>query len=129
LGANGKFPGPAYFGLGPGLIKTGIRENFMGRDGGLGYRLFEGAVGLFLQSPDEYARRIVPLLFTPELNGRTGILFNRKGRPTSPSKGFDPAYVARFMSATIELLTRALAGQDQGRAEAGEPGRNRQPWA
>ena len=128
LGANGWFPGPAYFGLGPGLIKTGIRENWMGRDGGLGYRLFEGAVGLFLQSPDQYARRIVPLLFTPELNGRSGILFNRKGRPTSPSKGFDAAYVARFMSATNELLTRALAGQDQGRAEAGEPGRNRQPW-
>jgi hypothetical protein len=127
LGANGMFPGPAYFGLGPGLIKTGIRENWMGRDGGLGYRLFEGAVGLFLQSPDQYARRVVPLLFTPELNGRTGILFNRKGRPTSPSKGFDAAYVARVMSATNQLLTRTLAGQDQRRADARESGRNHQP--
>jgi hypothetical protein len=129
LGANGMFPGPAYFGLGPGLIKTGIRENWMGRHGGLGYRLFEGAVGLFLQSPDQYAKRIVPLLFTPELNGRSGILFNRKGRPTSPSKGFDAAYVARVMSATNQLLTRALAGHDQQRADADESGRNRQPWA
>jgi NAD(P)-dependent dehydrogenase (short-subunit alcohol dehydrogenase family) len=127
LGANGMFPGPAYFGLGPGLIKTGIRENWMGRDGGLGYRLFEGAVGLFLQSPDQYARRVVPLLFTPELNGRTGILFNRKGRPTSPSKGFDAAYVARVMSATNQLLTRTLAGQDRRRADARESGRNHQP--
>jgi NAD(P)-dependent dehydrogenase (short-subunit alcohol dehydrogenase family) len=129
LGANGMFPGPAYFGLGPGLIKTGIRENWMGRDGGLGYRLFEGAVGLFLQSPDQYARRIVPLLFTPELDGRSGILFNRKGRPTSPSKGFDAAYVARVMTATNELLARALAGQDRRRAGAREPGRNHRPWA
>ena len=129
LGANGMFPGPAYFGLGPGLIKTGIRENWMGRDGGLGYRLFEGAVGLFLQSPDQYARRVLPLLFTPELNGRTGILFNRKGRPTSPSKGFDAAYVARVMNATNQLLTRALAGRDQRRADARESGRNHQPWA
>jgi NAD(P)-dependent dehydrogenase (short-subunit alcohol dehydrogenase family) len=127
LGANGMFPGPAYFGLAPGLIKTGIRENWMGRDGSVGYRLFEGAIGLFLQSPDEYARRVVPLLFTPELNGRTGILFNRKGRPTSPSKGFDAAYVARVMSATNQLLTRALAGQDQRRADARESGRNQQP--
>jgi len=127
LGANGMFPGPAYFGLGPGLIKTGIRENWMGRDGGLSYRLFEGAVGLFLQSPDQYARRVVPLLFTPELNGRTGILFNRKGRPTSPSKGFDAAYVARVMSATNQLLTRTLAGQDRRRADARESGRNHQP--
>src|SRR3984893_17411528 len=124
LGANGMFPGPAYFGLGPGLIKTGIRENWMGRHGSLSYRLFEGAIGLFLQSPDEYARHVVPLLFTPELNGRSGILFNRKARPTSPSKGFDAAYVARFMTATNELLTRALAGQDLRRANACESGRN-----
>jgi hypothetical protein len=57
-------------------------------------------LGLFLQSPDQYARRSVPLLFTPELDGRNGILSNRKDRPTSPSKGFDAAYVARFMTAT-----------------------------
>jgi hypothetical protein len=68
-------------------------------------------------------------LFTPELNGRAGILFNRKGRPTSPSKGFDAAYVARLMTATNELLTRALAGRDQRRADAREPGRNHRPWA
>jgi hypothetical protein len=124
LGANGMFPGPAYFGLGPGLIKTGIRENWMGRDGGLGYRLFEGAIGLFLQSPDQYARRIVPLLFTPNLNGRSGILFNRKGRPTSPSKGFDGSYVTRYMIATTQLLNRALAVHDRRRADEAEPGRN-----
>jgi hypothetical protein len=129
LGADGTFPGPAYFGLGPGLIKTGIRENWMGRDGGLSYRLFEGAVGLFLQSPDQYARRVVPLLFTPELNGRSGILFNRKARPTSPSKGFDAAYVTGYMIATTQLLNRALASHDQQRAGADESGRNRQPWA
>jgi hypothetical protein len=84
---------------------------------------------LFLQSPDRYARRVVPLLFTPELNGRTGILFNRKGHPTSPSKGFDAAYVARFMTATNELLAHALVGQDQRRADAREPGRNHRRWA
>ncbi|MCW2659197.1 MAG: hypothetical protein JWP83_349 [Mycobacterium sp.] len=129
LGANGMFPGPAYFGLGPGLIKTGIRENWMGRNGSLSYRLFEGAIGLFLQSPDQYARRIVPLLFTPELNGRSGTLFNRKGHPTSPSKGFGASYVTRYVIATTELLNRALASHDQQRADADERGRNRQPWA
>jgi hypothetical protein len=84
---------------------------------------------LFLQSPDQYARRVVPLLFTPELNGRSGILFNRKGRPTSPSKGFDAAYVARFMSATSELLARALAGQHQRRPDARASARNHEPSA
>jgi hypothetical protein len=80
----------------------------MGRNGSLSYRLFEGAIGLFLQSPDQYARRIVPLLFTPELNGRSGILFNRKARPTSPSKGFDAAHVTGYIIATTQLLNRAL---------------------
>jgi hypothetical protein len=127
LGANGMFPGPAYFGLGPGLIKTGIRENYMGRNGSLGYRLFEGAIGLFLQSPDQYARRIVPLLFTPALNGRSGILFNRKGRPTSPSKGFDGSYVTRYIVAANQLLDRALAVHDWRRADEARPGRNRRP--
>jgi hypothetical protein len=69
------------------------------------------------------------LLFTPELNGRSGILFNRKARPTSPSKGFDAAHVTGYIIATTQLLNRALASHDQQRANAAEPGRNRQPWA
>jgi hypothetical protein len=47
-------------------------------------------------------------LFTPELNGRNGILFNRKARPTTPSKGFDGSYVTGYMIATTELLNRAF---------------------
>jgi len=36
------------------------------------------------QSPETYAKKIVPILFAPELEGRTGILFggiNRRGNP------------------------------------------------
>jgi hypothetical protein len=111
LGADGMFPGPNYFGLGPGLIKTGIRENYLGRNGNLGYKLFEGAVGVFMQSPEKYAGRIVPLLFTPQLEGKSGVLFNRLGKPVLPSKGFDREHVARYMKATDELLDRALSAK------------------
>lgn len=109
LGAADRFPDLHFYGLGPGAIKTGIRENYLGRNGSMGYKLLEGTVGLLLQSPDEYAKRIVPLLFTPELEGRSGVLFNRLGKPVLPSKGFDEARVARFMDAATGLLDRALA--------------------
>jgi hypothetical protein len=58
---------PGYLGLGPGMIKTGIRENLMGRTGSLGYRLLNGSIGVFFQSPQTYAARIVPLLFASDL--------------------------------------------------------------
>jgi NAD(P)-dependent dehydrogenase (short-subunit alcohol dehydrogenase family) len=110
LGAAGVFPGPRFYGLGPGLIKTGIRENYLGRNGSVGYKLLEGAIGLFLQSPEKYAQRIVPLLFTPELEGHSGVLFNRLGKPVLPTKGFDGAYVARLMVSAAALLDRVLVG-------------------
>jgi hypothetical protein len=111
LGGHGKFPGPDYYGLGPGLIKTGIRENYLGRDGNLGYKLFEGAVGLFMQSPEKYASRVLPLLFTPQLEGKSGVLFNRLGKPVLPSRGFDRDHVARYLTASDSLLDRALTAK------------------
>lgn len=111
LGAGGMFPGPDYFGLGPGLIKTGIRENYLGRNGEVGYKLLEAVIGLLMQSPEKYASRVVPLLFTPQLDGKSGVLFNRLGEPVLPSRGFDRDHVARYMTASDELLDRALSAK------------------
>jgi len=107
LGAPDRFPGPAFFGLGPYLIKTGIRSNFLG-DGSITHKLFETAVGVFMQSPETYAKRIVPLLFTPELEGRTGLMFGHKAHPVRPTQGLDRAYVDRYLTASETLLRRAL---------------------
>jgi NAD(P)-dependent dehydrogenase (short-subunit alcohol dehydrogenase family) len=107
LGAPDRFPGPAFFGLGPYLIKTGIRSNFLG-EGSITHKLVETAVGIFMQSPQTYAKRMVPLLFAPELEGRTGLMFGHKAQPIRPTQGLDRAYVDRFMSAAEALLRRAL---------------------
>lgn len=107
LGAKDRFPGPAFFGLGPYLIKTGIRSNFLG-DGSITHRLVETAVGVFMQSPETYAKRMVPLLFAPELEGRTGLVFGHKAQPILPTQGLDEAYVDRYLSASEALLQRAL---------------------
>jgi NAD(P)-dependent dehydrogenase (short-subunit alcohol dehydrogenase family) len=108
LGAKDRFPGPAYFGLAPGLIKTGIRSNLLG-DGSITHKLVETAVGFFMQSPETYAKRVVPLLFAPELEGRTGLMFGPKAQPVLPTRGLDTAYIDRYLSASEALLRRALS--------------------
>ena len=107
LGGPDRFPGASYFGLAPGLIKTDIRANYLG-EGSMTHKLFETAVGAFLQSAETYAKRMVPILFAPELEGRTGVLFGSKGQPVLPSQGFDAAHVDRVLSASEALLRRAL---------------------
>lgn len=107
LGAKDRFPGPAFFGLGPYLIKTDIRGNLLG-EGSFIHKLVETAVGIFMQSPETYARRMVPLLFAPELEGRTGLMFGHKAHPILPTPSLDEAYVDRFLSASEALLRRAL---------------------
>jgi hypothetical protein len=60
------------------------------------------------QSPQTYAKRIVSLLFAPELQERTRVMFNNKAQPILPSRGFDKAHADRFMAASEALLQRAL---------------------
>ena len=108
LGAKDMLPGSAYFGLAPGLIKTGIRSNMLG-EGTLTHKLVETTVGFFKQSPETYAKRVVPLLFAPELEGRTGLMFGPKAQPVLPTRGLDTAYIDRYLSASEALLRRALS--------------------
>jgi hypothetical protein len=70
------------------------------------------------QSPETYAKKVVPILFAPELEGRSGILFGSTTRlgilrggdqPILPSEDLDDAYVDDFLSASEALLRRALS--------------------
>lgn len=109
LAGSRMFPGPSFFGLGPGLIKTGIRENYLGRNRSGLYRFTESAIGAFFQSPGEYSERILPLMFNPDLDGLDGVLFNRKARRRKPTRGFDAEYADHFLKAAGQLLNYALA--------------------
>lgn len=106
-GAAGEYPGLAFFGLHPGVIKTGIRSNFLG-DGSLTHRLAEAAIGILQQSPEQYAARIVPLLFAPDLNKYNGVMFNNKGRPILASEGMNLPYAKQFIASSQALLSYAL---------------------
>jgi NAD(P)-dependent dehydrogenase (short-subunit alcohol dehydrogenase family) len=95
------------FGLNPGLIKTDIRANALGRDT-LKFKVLEFFIGLAMISPEKYAERMVPVLFAPELDSLTGIHFNQKGVAIAPSKVMTAERAAGFIAASAKLLARKV---------------------
>lgn len=93
-----------FFGLNPGLIKTGIRANYLG-DGSLKHRFAEGLIGLFMTSAETYATRIVPVMVAPELEGRSGAMFNQKGHAILPTAALTESHVSALIAASEELVS------------------------
>jgi len=108
LDGKQRYPHVDLFGLNPGLVKTSIRSNFLGA-GSLKHRLVEGLIGLFTPTPERYAARIAPLLVVPELAGRSGTMFGKRGTAILPTEGFDAAHVQRFVHGLDALLDRATS--------------------
>ncbi|UXU85915.1 SDR family NAD(P)-dependent oxidoreductase [Burkholderia sp. S-53] len=105
LDAARRYPGATFFGLNPGLIKTSIRDNFLGRDS-LKSRVAEALIGLLTPTADAYAERIVPLLLAPGIEGHSGAMFNNKGQAILPSAGLNEAHIRKFMAASEALVAR-----------------------
>jgi NAD(P)-dependent dehydrogenase (short-subunit alcohol dehydrogenase family) len=104
-----RHPGIGAFGLNPGLVKTNIRANVFG-EGTLTQRVAETLIGLFTPTPERYARTVLPILFAPELEARTGLHFNQKGKPILPTDGLDDARVSAFGASARALIgARAAA--------------------
>lgn len=108
LDGKKRYPHVSFFGLNPGLIKTNIRANYLG-EGSFAHKAAELFIGLLMPTPEQYAKRIAPLLFAPELEGRSGAMFGKKGQAILPTDGLDEPHVARFIGASEELLQRALS--------------------
>ena len=75
-----KFPEVDVFGMNPGIIKTNIMAGVLG-GGSLRLRLQQSVVGMLFQSAETYAQKILPLVVRPDLEGRSGALFNRHAKP------------------------------------------------
>ncbi|MFO0618520.1 MAG: SDR family NAD(P)-dependent oxidoreductase [Polyangiaceae bacterium] len=101
-----RYPHASFFGLNPGLVKTGIRANVLGGHGSLRHRAVEFLIGLFTPTPEKYAGRIVPLLFAPELEGRTGVMFNQKAHAIRPTEALTPTRVAALIEESEQLIAR-----------------------
>jgi NAD(P)-dependent dehydrogenase (short-subunit alcohol dehydrogenase family) len=109
LDAATRYPHVTFFGLNPGLIKTNIRDNFLGKDS-LKSRFVETLIGWFMPSPEAYAERITPLLTSPDLETHSGTMFNNKGDAIEASARLgDRMHVATFLGESDALIARALA--------------------
>jgi len=99
--------GVDVYGLNPGLVRTGIRTNYLGT--GFFSGLVEKAIGAFNPSPEEYAKAMVPLLFAPELAAHSGAHFNQKGDAILPTPALaDPARTAALIAEAEALAARAV---------------------
>ncbi len=105
LDSKGRYPAVDFFGLNPGVIPTDIRANMLGK-GSVMHRLAEALINAFAISADTYADRMVPLLVSPELEGRGGAMFNHKGREIAASPKLTPEYTDRFITASERLVAR-----------------------
>jgi NAD(P)-dependent dehydrogenase (short-subunit alcohol dehydrogenase family) len=108
LDAAKRFPKLGFYGLNPGLIKTDIRSNFLGA-GSFKHRVVESLIGIFMISPEKYAARTLPLLFAPELETRSGAMFNQKGEAILPSAVLDDERVRALIDGSESLISRALS--------------------
>jgi hypothetical protein len=107
LYASKRYPNANFFGLNPGFIKTNIRSYLFGGDT-LFYRSTEWMMGLIASSPESYAERLTPLLVSPDLEGHSGAMFDRKGWAILPSpKLTDSSYVNAYIAASEALVSRA----------------------
>jgi NAD(P)-dependent dehydrogenase (short-subunit alcohol dehydrogenase family) len=108
LDAAKRYPQASFFGLNPGLIKTNIRDNFLG-EGSTKSRMIEWMIGLVTPSAKAYAELLVPLLVSPELEGHSGAMFNQKGLAIFPSPKLSDGHVKDFLAASEALVSRANA--------------------
>ncbi|MGB8528330.1 MAG: SDR family NAD(P)-dependent oxidoreductase [Rhodoplanes sp.] len=107
LDAAKRYPNASFFGLNPGIIKTNIRRNLFAGDTLL-YRFIEWMTGLLAPSAKTYAERLTPLLVSPDIEGHSGAMFDRKGLAILPTpKLTDSTYVNAFIAASEALVSRA----------------------
>jgi NAD(P)-dependent dehydrogenase (short-subunit alcohol dehydrogenase family) len=107
LESTKRYPEVDFFGLNPGLVPTSIRGNLLG-EGSAKHRFAEWLIRLLASSADEYAERIVPLLVSPDLEGRGGTMFTNKGSPMKPSAKLTAEHVTQFIAASEAIVARAI---------------------
>ncbi|MDM0065285.1 SDR family NAD(P)-dependent oxidoreductase [Variovorax sp. J31P207] len=100
-----RLPNVGVFGLNPGLIKTDIRSNYLGGNKFL-FAVVEGLIGMLNPTAEEYAERMAPLMLSPALEDRSGLLFNNKARAILPSVGLTAPHIKAFLSESRALVAR-----------------------
>ena len=100
-------PKALFFGLNPGLVRTNIRDSVLGQ-GTLLSSFVEGVIGAVCPSPEQYAAQVLPLLVAPELEGKSGLLFNQSGDAIKPSKCLTPERVDSIYNASEAIVNNVI---------------------
>jgi NAD(P)-dependent dehydrogenase (short-subunit alcohol dehydrogenase family) len=104
------FPDIDVFGLNPGFVKTGIRGNLFGSK--LLLTIVEGLTAFITIAPEVYAKRMAPLLVSPDIFGRSGAMFNNKAEAILPSAIIaEASYVPAVINASDDLVRKALESE------------------
>jgi hypothetical protein len=106
LDAAKRYHNASFFGLNPGFIKSNIRSNLFGGKRLL-YRFMEWITGLAAPSAEDYANGVTSLLVSPDIEGHSGAMFDRKGLAILPSPGLNDDYVQQFIADSEALASRA----------------------
>ena len=105
LEAARRFADVDVFGLNPGFVKTDIRANLFGSRALVS--LINWLTSFMMVEPDAYAERLVPLLVSPDLNGRSGVMLNNKAEAILPSpSSAERSYATALMDASDRLIAR-----------------------
>ena len=111
LDAAGRFPHIEVFGLNPGVVKTNIRANFFKSKALL--KIVEALTSFMTLRPEVYAERLTPLLVSPELNSRSGAMFDNKAEAILPSpQSTETVYANALMAASKAIADRASAREN-----------------
>lgn len=104
-----RYPGINVYGLNPGILKSNIRANIFGQ-GTLLMTVAESIINVLFGTPDTYAKKILPLLVSPQLEKLSGTVFNRKGQAIASNPFLaDDGVIQRVMVASEQLAHRSQA--------------------
>jgi hypothetical protein len=103
-----RYPNANFYGLNPGIIKSGIIAGVLG-EGTLLFKLQQIVIGALLQSTDEYAAKILPLLASPDIEGHSGAMFGRHGDAIHASRAVaEQAHLQKVVEESEKLVARAI---------------------
>jgi NAD(P)-dependent dehydrogenase (short-subunit alcohol dehydrogenase family) len=106
-----RHPDLHVFGLNPGLIRTGIRDNVHGGEtGSLIGKVIETLIGLTNPTAEQFTEKtLIPLVASPELDKKTGISFTKHGSIAPVGKWLsDQANTQKVWEESEKLVKKVL---------------------
>ena len=100
-----RFPLINFYGMNPGIISPNIMSGVFG-DNSVLLKIQQTVMGILFQSAEQYAKKITPLLVSPDIEQYSGAMFGRHGNPIlSNPVLLDKSYLQQVMEESEKLIT------------------------